>query len=155
MLTHYDMRLQAKIVSGGDGFGAVFHSTNDDDTSRRIFHIGDEVREVNELLSRDERTHEVTMRTETARRYDVRIEVRDTQCTCYLNDRRLFQGIDENLRRVRVGLFAYGAFRIRIYPDADTLNPLEDWSEMGTIQSLNRRHASRAFSAVFQQFTNC
>jgi hypothetical protein len=82
MLTHYHMRFQAKIVSGGDGFGAVFHSTNDDGTSRRIFHLGDEVREVNELLSRDERTDEVTMRTETARWYDVRIEVRDTQCTC-------------------------------------------------------------------------
>jgi hypothetical protein len=33
-------------------------------------------------------------------------------------------------------------FRIRIYPDGDTPNPLKDWSEMGTILSLNRRHAS-------------
>jgi hypothetical protein len=33
-------------------------------------------------------------------------------------------------------------FRIRICPDGDTPNPLEDWSEMGTILSLNRRHAN-------------
>ena len=33
-------------------------------------------------------------------------------------------------------------FRIRIYPDGDTPNPLDDWSEMGTILSLNRRHAN-------------
>jgi hypothetical protein len=31
-------------------------------------------------------------------------------------------------------------YRIRIYPDADAPNPLEDWSEMGAILSLNRRH---------------
>lgn len=31
-------------------------------------------------------------------------------------------------------------FRIVIYPDGDMANPLEDWSEMGTILSLNRRH---------------
>jgi hypothetical protein len=33
-------------------------------------------------------------------------------------------------------------YRISIYPDGDTPNPLEDWSEMGTILSLNRRHAN-------------
>ena len=33
-------------------------------------------------------------------------------------------------------------FRIRIYPDCDAPNPLEDWSEMGTLLSLNRRHAN-------------
>jgi hypothetical protein len=33
-------------------------------------------------------------------------------------------------------------FRIAIYPDGDTPSPLDDWSEMGTILSLNRRHAS-------------
>ncbi len=33
-------------------------------------------------------------------------------------------------------------FRIRIYPDGGMPNPLEDWSEMGTILSLNRRHAN-------------
>lgn len=31
-------------------------------------------------------------------------------------------------------------FRIRIYPDGDAPNPLDDWGEMGTILSLNRRH---------------
>jgi hypothetical protein len=31
-------------------------------------------------------------------------------------------------------------YRIRIYPDPDVPNPLDDWSEMGTILSLNRRH---------------
>ena len=34
-------------------------------------------------------------------------------------------------------------YRISIYPDGDTPNPLdEDWSELGTILSLNRRHAN-------------
>jgi hypothetical protein len=28
------------------------------------------------------------------------------------------------------------------YPDGDTPNPLDDWSEMGTILSLNRHHAN-------------
>ena len=32
------------------------------------------------------------------------------------------------------------SYRIAIYPDGDTVDPLEDWSEMGTILSLNRRH---------------
>lgn len=31
-------------------------------------------------------------------------------------------------------------FRISIYADVDVPNPLDDWSEMGTILSLNRRH---------------
>jgi len=33
-------------------------------------------------------------------------------------------------------------YRIRIYPDTDAQNPLEDWCEMGTILSLNRHHAN-------------
>jgi hypothetical protein len=33
-------------------------------------------------------------------------------------------------------------YRIRIYPDPDAPNPLKDWSEMGAILSLNRRHVS-------------
>jgi hypothetical protein len=33
-------------------------------------------------------------------------------------------------------------FRISIYPDTDASNPLEDWDEMGTILSLNRRHGN-------------
>jgi hypothetical protein len=35
-------------------------------------------------------------------------------------------------------------YRIRIYPDPDTPSPLDDWSEMGTILSLNRRHRNFA-----------
>ena len=31
-------------------------------------------------------------------------------------------------------------YRISIYPDEDAANPLDDWSGMGTILSLNRRH---------------
>src|SRR5262245_58879053 len=31
-------------------------------------------------------------------------------------------------------------FRIRIYADPDAPDPMKDWSEMGTILSLNRRH---------------
>jgi len=33
-------------------------------------------------------------------------------------------------------------YRITVYPDGDTPNPLDDWSEMGTILSLNRRHVN-------------
>jgi hypothetical protein len=33
-------------------------------------------------------------------------------------------------------------YRIAIYPDGDTPNPLEDWDEMGTLLSLNRRHGN-------------
>lgn len=33
-------------------------------------------------------------------------------------------------------------YRITVYPDPDAANPLKDWSEMGTILSLNRRHAN-------------
>jgi hypothetical protein len=33
-------------------------------------------------------------------------------------------------------------YRITIYPDGDAPNPLDDWSEMGTILSLNRRHVN-------------
>ena len=32
--------------------------------------------------------------------------------------------------------------RITIYADTDAPNPLEDWSEMGTILSLNRRYVN-------------
>ena len=31
-------------------------------------------------------------------------------------------------------------YRIAIYPDENAPNPLDDWCEMGTILSLNRRH---------------
>jgi hypothetical protein len=31
-------------------------------------------------------------------------------------------------------------YRIAIYPDGDAPNPLDDWSEFGTLLSLNRRH---------------
>jgi hypothetical protein len=33
-------------------------------------------------------------------------------------------------------------YRITVYADQDAANPLEDWDEMGTILSLNRRHAT-------------
>jgi hypothetical protein len=33
-------------------------------------------------------------------------------------------------------------YRITVYADADAPNPLEDWDEMGTILSLNRRHVN-------------
>jgi hypothetical protein len=33
-------------------------------------------------------------------------------------------------------------YRIAIYADADATNPLEDWDEMGSILSLNRRHVN-------------
>jgi len=33
-------------------------------------------------------------------------------------------------------------FRIRMYADTDAPNPLEDWDEMGTMLSLNRRHVN-------------
>ena len=33
-------------------------------------------------------------------------------------------------------------YRIAIYADADAPNPLEDWDEMGSILSLNRRHVN-------------
>ena len=33
-------------------------------------------------------------------------------------------------------------YRITVYADPDSPNPLEDWSEMGTILSLNRRHVN-------------
>jgi hypothetical protein len=33
-------------------------------------------------------------------------------------------------------------YRISIFHDPDAGNPLEDWSEMGTILSLNRRHGN-------------
>jgi hypothetical protein len=31
-------------------------------------------------------------------------------------------------------------YRVSLYHDGDAPNPLEDWDEMGTILSLNRRH---------------
>lgn len=34
------------------------------------------------------------------------------------------------------------SYRITVYADEDAANPLEDWSEMGTILSLNRRHVN-------------
>src|SRR5262249_22422966 len=40
------------------------------------------------------------------------------------------------------------SFRIAIYPDADAPNPLEEWDEMGTILSLNRRHANHISASV-------
>jgi hypothetical protein len=33
-------------------------------------------------------------------------------------------------------------YRITVYADPDAPNPLKDWSEMGTILSLNRRHVN-------------
>ena len=33
-------------------------------------------------------------------------------------------------------------YRVRIFHDQDAPNPLTDWSEMGTILSLNRRHVN-------------
>src|SRR5271166_3233963 len=33
-------------------------------------------------------------------------------------------------------------YRLAIYPDPDASNPLEDWSEMGRLLSLNRRHGN-------------
>lgn len=43
-------------------------------------------------------------------------------------------------------------FRITLYPDHDAPNPLEDWDELGSILSLNRRHSSfdpdRVYEAI-------
>lgn len=40
------------------------------------------------------------------------------------------------------------SFRIRIYPDGDAPNPLEDWCKMGAILSLNRRHANQVPTGI-------
>jgi hypothetical protein len=39
-------------------------------------------------------------------------------------------------------------YRITVYRDFDTPNPLEDWSEMGTILSLNTRHVNHHHGRV-------
>jgi hypothetical protein len=45
-------------------------------------------------------------------------------------------------------------YRIAIYADADAPNPLEDWDEMGTILSLNRRHRNFDPAGVEEAISN-
>lgn len=39
-------------------------------------------------------------------------------------------------------------YRITVYTDEDAANPLEEWSDMGSILSLNRRHANHLCGSV-------
>ena len=45
-------------------------------------------------------------------------------------------------------------YRLAVYADPDVPNPLEDWSEMGTILSLNRRHGNFDHAGVEDAIEN-
>ena len=135
----YDLRFQAMATEGSVGFGAVFHARGRgmlrrfelgaySNKSHQLCQLVDGVWGNNGLYCRG--------KIEFNRWYDVRVQVRDSACSCYLDDVVLFRDDDPRFSSGRVGFFTWDSkarFRnITITaPDGTTL-----WKGVPEIDSL-------------------
>ena len=109
-LSSYDLTFEGQIVSGKEGFVALFHRTNDDNT--RFFHVGelDGNRVDLGLLHRgNEGGKSSPTPTVKGRWYKVWVKVRGAECWCYLDGDELLHDVDSRFTKGRVGLATWDA----------------------------------------------
>ena len=104
------MKFQAKLVSGKEGFVALFHHTSADNYC--FFHVGELGRK--EIVSGfvyggNEGGESKTIPTELGRWYDVLVKVRDVEYWCYLDGQELFHKVDKRFTKGLMGLATWDA----------------------------------------------
>jgi hypothetical protein len=109
-LSSYDMKFQGQIVTGNEGFVALFHYT--DGNNLRFFHVGelDGKRADLGLLNKgQERSLPHPTLTEKGRWYKVWVKVRGAECWCYLDGQMLLHDVDKRFTKGRIGLATWDA----------------------------------------------
>jgi serine/threonine protein kinase len=109
----FDMKFKAMIVSGQEGFVAIFHHTSDKDY--RFFHVGEsrQKKVVSGFMYRGQEGGDGPKNVPVKLRqwYDVRIKVRDSEYWCYLDYEQIFHGVgpDARFTKGRIGLATWDA----------------------------------------------
>jgi len=109
-LSSYDMKFQGQIVTGNEGFVALFHYT--DASNHRFFHVGelDGKRADLGLLDKGQESsipHPTSI--EKGRWYKVWVKVRDAECWCYLDGQMLLHDVNKRFTKGRIGLATWAA----------------------------------------------
>jgi serine/threonine protein kinase len=112
-LSRFDMKFKAMIVSGREGFVAIFHHTSPQDF--RFIHVGESAQKevVSGFMYNGQEGGEEPkeMPLQLGRWYDVFLKVRDSEYWCYLDDEEIFHGAgpDARFTRGRIGLATWDA----------------------------------------------
>jgi serine/threonine protein kinase len=109
-LSSFDMKFQGQVVSGEEGFVALFHRTSGDNV--RFFHVGESRgTEVNSglLCEGKEGGQSKPIAIVKGRWYNVLVKVRGAEFWCYLDGQELFHDVDERFVRGRIGLATWDA----------------------------------------------
>ncbi len=109
-LSSFDLRFQGQIVSGNEGFVALFHYT--DDSNLRFFHVGEfkgKRVDLGRLHQGQEDVQSKPTLAEKGRWYKVWVKVRGGECWCYLDGQESLHDVDERLTRGRIGLATWNA----------------------------------------------
>jgi hypothetical protein len=109
-LASFDMRFKGQIISGNEGFGALFHRTRGDNV--RFFHVGESAGteiQAGFLHEGKEGGQSQPIATVKGRWYNVLVKVRGAEFWCYLDGRELFHDVDERFERGRIGLATWDA----------------------------------------------
>jgi|GEM_PF-1449173 len=109
-LSSFDLKFQGKIVSGDEGFVALFHRTSGDNV--RFFHVGElggKRVDLGFLCEGKEGGQSKPIATAKGRWYNVLIKVRSAEFWCYLDGQELFHDVDKRFARGRIGLATWDA----------------------------------------------
>jgi hypothetical protein len=109
-LSRYDLRFKGQIVSGNEGFVALFHRTSDDNV--RFFHVGELAGkrvDAGFLFQGKEGGQSQAVQTVHGQWYDVLIKIRGPEFWCYLDNQELFHNVDERFTTGRIGLATWDA----------------------------------------------
>jgi len=109
-LSSFDMRFQGQIVSGNEGFVALFHRTSGDNV--RFFHVGElggKRVDLGFLCEGKEGGQSKPIATAKGRWYNVLVKVRSAEFWCYLDGQELFHDVDERFAQGRIGLATWDA----------------------------------------------
>jgi hypothetical protein len=111
-LSSYDLRFEGQIVSGNEGFNALFHRTSGDHV--RFFHVGElggKRVDLGFLYEGKEGGQSRPIRTVKGRWYDILVKVRGAEYWCSLDRQEVFHDVDERFLKGRIGLATISVLR--------------------------------------------
>jgi serine/threonine protein kinase len=109
-LSSFDLKFQGQIVSGNEGFVALFHRTSDDTV--RFFHVGElggkrvDLGFVHEGKEGGKSKPISTLKNHW---YTVLVKVRGAESWCYLDGQELLHDVDDRFTTGRIGLSTWDA----------------------------------------------
>jgi formylglycine-generating enzyme required for sulfatase activity/serine/threonine protein kinase len=109
-LASYDLKFQGQIVTGNEGFVALFHRT--DDNNLRFFHVGEDggkTVHLSFLFRGNEGGRSKPALAAQGRWYKVWVKVRGAECWCYVDGRELLHDVDKRFTSGRIGLATWDA----------------------------------------------